>query len=1053
MSNQIFHFSNTGISSGQRFYLKDDVSGIFVRNLNIDSNFPVLGSNLVYNTGNQTINGAKTFASRPTVNSSGVLLVGEALNNQSVYTSGDLTGYLITPTINKLQGYPLSINSPSAGQTLIYNGSTWVPGANANGGGGGGGLVYYFDFANRTGIAPTGGLPTTGDHALSLLGRQYAIGSGQAISNELDPRFVDRLLCSFVTASGDPAVSNIPAGLWDFNIWASVNSPSATQCSISAQVNIYNPTNSTYRYLASTDDVYLYETDTIAQYILNATVPQTGIASDERIYIQLFGKKYTTNNRNITIYFDSYRPSHVHTTIPSVAGSGVVKVINGVFQTPASTIVDVDVNASANIQQSKIANLSSDLNTIRNNIASTGSTLVNSISSLSGNSVLLYGSQTIGGIKTFSSNTFYTNDINVAQNIRATGSVYFSDNLYVTGNLTVGGSINNPSLVLTKGKQTISGVKTFADNMSLNAYTGNGYSDTNNDFRLNIGGDTNENAGILIDSYGINPPQILMRRARGIPTGLSGVLKDDVLFNLQARGYVSGLNAYSTNSRAAIRLIAAEDWVGKAGYTGQGTYISFRTTDIGSSLAADKIIIGTSGINVLNGNIYISGNPVLTGVNLSSYATTANLALTGSTLQTNINTLSDQMVYKTGDQNISGTKNFYSRPTVNGTGILLSGEASSVTLPNTLVYITGDQIISGKKTFVNNIVVSGTGNFNSVQVSSIDKLFLSGIDVVITGNSSINLYNAIYISGNAVLTGVTPTSQTITNVVYTTGDQIISGLKTFVNSGVFSLSGITPLFLPSNPLSIIGSGNTYVQLNIQNRATGTDASADLVITANNGTDSSNFINLGINNSGYNNSSFTNGSGFDGYLFIDGGDLDIGTRTPGKVIEFHAGGTTANKTIARITESGINIVSGTYRLNNIPYNIFTTTFLSSNANLVTGHNYISNVGAGYSNTFADRLVPIMETCTARKASISLLNAGAGNNIVGITGLLINTSSIPPQTGIINSSINATTGSNQYTYTGTFITPINISAGDNVACSLFSNNTATNVRTSATIYFYN
>ena len=76
---KIFHFSNTGISSGQRFYLKDDVSGIFVRNLNIDSNFPVVASNLVYNTGNQTISGVKTFASRPTVNGSGVLLVGDNL--------------------------------------------------------------------------------------------------------------------------------------------------------------------------------------------------------------------------------------------------------------------------------------------------------------------------------------------------------------------------------------------------------------------------------------------------------------------------------------------------------------------------------------------------------------------------------------------------------------------------------------------------------------------------------------------------------------------------------------------------------------------------------------------------------------------------------------------------------------------------------------------------------------------------------------------------------------------------------------------------------------
>ena len=61
MSNQIFHFSNTGISSGQRFYLKDNVSGIFLNKLNINSDRKIEAPNLVYNTGNQTISGEKTF--------------------------------------------------------------------------------------------------------------------------------------------------------------------------------------------------------------------------------------------------------------------------------------------------------------------------------------------------------------------------------------------------------------------------------------------------------------------------------------------------------------------------------------------------------------------------------------------------------------------------------------------------------------------------------------------------------------------------------------------------------------------------------------------------------------------------------------------------------------------------------------------------------------------------------------------------------------------------------------------------------------------------------
>jgi hypothetical protein len=275
--------------------------------------------------------------------------------SQFNYISGDLIGNLLSPSLGYIQGNPISAASPSGGQTLQWNGDAWVPGSVPNGGNGGGGKVYYFDFANTTGIAPTGGLPASGDHGISLLGRSYEIGSGQAISNDLDPRFTDRLLCSFVTASGDPGVSNIPAGLWDFNIWASVNSANTTQSSMKAVVNIYNPVDSTYRYLASSDEVYLYETDTVTQYILNATVPQTGIASHERIYIGLYGKKYTTNDRKITVYFDSYRPSHVHTTLPSVAGNGIVKVIDGVMQSPASKIIDNDINANAAIVVSKLS--------------------------------------------------------------------------------------------------------------------------------------------------------------------------------------------------------------------------------------------------------------------------------------------------------------------------------------------------------------------------------------------------------------------------------------------------------------------------------------------------------------------------------------------------------------------------------------------------------------------------------------------------------------------------------------------------------------------------
>ena len=57
MANQIFHFSNTGISSGQRFYLKDDVSGIFLNRLNVN----VVSGNLTVNNTGVLLSGQNSF--------------------------------------------------------------------------------------------------------------------------------------------------------------------------------------------------------------------------------------------------------------------------------------------------------------------------------------------------------------------------------------------------------------------------------------------------------------------------------------------------------------------------------------------------------------------------------------------------------------------------------------------------------------------------------------------------------------------------------------------------------------------------------------------------------------------------------------------------------------------------------------------------------------------------------------------------------------------------------------------------------------------------------
>jgi hypothetical protein len=234
----------------------------------------------------------------------------------------------------------------------------------------------------------------------------------------------------------------------------------------------------------------------------------------------------------------------------------------------------------------------------------------------------------------------------------------------------------------------------------------------------------------------------------------------------------------------------------------------------------------------------------------------------------------------------------------------------------------------------------------------------------------------------------------------------------------------------------------------------------LVITANNGTDTTNYINLGINNSGYNDPTFSNGSGLDGYLFINGGSLDIGTETPNTSIEFHAGGTTASKVIARISESGLNLVSGNLTVKNTAVllsgqNSFIINLFNQSDAQVAGHNYFGNLSMLYAPNPLNRRFPVLESCVVRKASWSQTNTTLGNPSLNSTGYFINTTT--NTTGIISTTINTQNTNTPTHYIAEFSQPITISTGDYIVCSLFGPTYGTTFpagqRNSVNLYCYN
>jgi hypothetical protein len=253
---------------------------------------------------------------------------------------GDLSGTYPNPTVDGLQGNPVSNTTPTIGQVLQFDGTSWIPGAIPTGGSGGGGIVYYFNYGNTTGISPTTGLPTT-PVTPSQLGITYNSPTTSIDSANLTNGTYTRV-CGFVTIVGTPAVTTIPAGLWDFNIWADVvgNTGGSNQTQFQIRVYKYSSTGAgTYTLLATSDDIFIYDPTEVAQYIGNVTIPQTTILVTDRIYIEFWAQKNVSQSRQISFHFGTDTPSHVHTTLPSVSGTGFVKVTNGVFDPTAVPII------------------------------------------------------------------------------------------------------------------------------------------------------------------------------------------------------------------------------------------------------------------------------------------------------------------------------------------------------------------------------------------------------------------------------------------------------------------------------------------------------------------------------------------------------------------------------------------------------------------------------------------------------------------------------------------------------------------------------------------
>lgn len=437
------------------------------------------------------------------------------------------------------------------------------------------------------------------------------------------------------------------------------------------------------------------------------------------------------------------------------------------------------------------------------------------INSLSGSSVLLYGDQSVGGVKTFRDNVYINNlfvtgtQTVVSTNNFSVQSPYLLLNLtggavdggifFVTGAGLTGINDTGPIIGFDHSNKFKFGVSTRNSDLSTlpdiasvqNITTYSGFVDGKYSTIINLvstGSTLSTNLASTGSTLQTNINNLSNTYATITNLGLTG---STLVTNLANTG--STLNTKINNLSGYINSSSSNIVFTTGNQTISGVKSFAQDTTFGDSAQGDFLVISGNNFTVYgSGNftsgLFVNGNAVLTGVNLSSYATITNLASTGSTLDSKIGSLSGTLTstyatitnlastgstLNTNINSLSGTltSNYATITNLASTGSTLVNSIGSLSGTLTSNYSTitnlastgstldtkinnlsgvsvltfGNQTISGTKTFANNINVSGTGTFFDTSIF-VDEMTVSGMNLTVANGTGI--FSFLNISGN-----------------------------------------------------------------------------------------------------------------------------------------------------------------------------------------------------------------------------------------------------------------------------------------------------------------
>jgi len=351
-------------------------------------------------------------------------------------------------------------------------------------------------------------------------------------------------------------------------------------------------------------------------------------------------------------------------------------------------------------------------------------------------------------------------------------------------------------------------------------------------------------------------------------------------------------------------------------------------------------------------------------------------------IQSGLNTANANTIYLQGALNTANANTIYLQGGLNSANAniaLLQGGLNTANANITYLYAvnaTQNNNITLLQSGLNtaNANITYLYGVNDSQNTSIATKFNSS-GGTISGN--VTIQQNLTVSGNVSVTG---------NVLYT-GNVIsvtISGntgqFFGYTSNGFNALyAGIPTGYLiePQTILQLSSNYDGYAGLNMQNINTGPNASFDLFITADNGTQVDGYLDLGFASSTYNYTGYSLIGKNDGYLYASGntitggGNMIIATEKNNDII-FATGGLNTSNVIMRITAANTVLVKSI-----LPSTSKTTGALQVSGGLgVSGNVYAGDV---YSNN-----ILLIKSVTGNTNQLTA-NVNAGNVFIGLANV--------------------------------------------------------------------